>query len=360
MNSSYRVPSAATSHASVRVLQFIETSTPPQVVFRNPDVPIYTVADLPREAQLAKVFDMIADWRPDIVHTFSTRMAEMAYRHRMLSDERPRWVMDVRTPRLSDVPIDPAEQASARRMIAYWDALCTHVSDSLPTHFGPGDLPHVVVPPGLDAGLAREGAARRLLPLRRFVYVGSLNPRRQLEGLIEAFGALVAASDVPVSLDVFGAGPADYVATLERLAQERAGDRIRFLGLVPQRRLMGRMGQYQGALCYVPGGQYETAPALKLLEAGASGLRIFASDTEGLRRSAADSGIAATFFANDPASFRATVLPQVDTVADPQVRERNFEAARRLDWGTIVAERYLPLYRSLLDEGTKEDRHVRG
>ena len=348
MNTSYRVPAAAHRYLDCHILEFVNTKIPSLVVYENPGLKKRQVRDVPWNTRIHNVFKLVDEWHPDIVHVFSIDMIEMAYRHKMRADGAPRWIMDIRSPLLDPKGLSSAQQARNAQLVTYWDKVITHASPSLQSYFGPAAVAHETVSPGLDFKSACAAAPQDTRPLEKFLYVGSIEPKRQLEFLIDGFAALMQKTDVPISLDLFGGGvDHDYITQLEKYAHHRAANKIRIKGLVAQNALLEKIPQYDASLAYVPGGPYVDAPALKLLEGAACGLALFASNNSGLRSSAAENDIAVTFFDNDIDSFVQAVLPQIGTLYDPGLRARNFASAERLDWDCIFTQNYLPIYHGL-------------
>ena len=139
----------------------------------------------------------------------------------------------------------------------------------------------VAVPCGVDG--SRFAAARKPASLERpyFLSVGTITARKNLDGLLDAFGRL--GPDGPL---LAVAGEVDPVAgDGRRLAS--AGDRVRRLGRVGEAELAGL---YEGAIALVYPSLYEGF-GLPVLEAMAAGCPVIASRAGALPEVVGDAGI---------------------------------------------------------------------
>ena len=133
--------------------------------------------------------------------------------------------------------------------------------------FDPGRVS--VVPNGirLDEGLPRAAA-----PGHGFLFAGRLSREKGVATLIEA-----TARTEGLRLTIAGTGPEEE--PLRRLARERAGDRIEFLGHLDREVLLARVRAARAVV--MPSQWYENAP-LAALEALASGTPVVATRLGGL------------------------------------------------------------------------------
>jgi len=147
---------------------------------------------------------------------------------------------------------------------------------------------------GVDHTVATDAevtAARAALGLddRPYVcWVGTLEPRKDVGVLIDAFARVVARDDPPHRLVLVG--PSGWLDGAGAAASRAAalGDRVRFAGSVPADRLRAL---YRGADCFALPSRHEGF-GLPVLEAAAQGTAVLASDLPVLREIA---GSAARF-----------------------------------------------------------------
>lgn len=138
--------------------------------------------------------------------------------------------------------------------------------------------------PATDAAV--DGARRALgIADRPYVcWVGTLEPRKDVGVLVDAFARLVERDDIPHRLLLVGpSGWLDGAADAARRA-EPLGDRVRFAGPVEPDRLRAL---YRGADVFALPSRHEGF-GLPVVEAAAQGTAVLASDLPVLREIAAD------------------------------------------------------------------------
>jgi glycosyltransferase involved in cell wall biosynthesis len=121
-------------------------------------------------------------------------------------------------------------------------------------------------------GIRLEELPAAAAPGQGFLFAGRLSREKGLATLIEAVGR---AGDL--RLAVAGTGPEEE--TLRRLARDRAGERIEFLGHLERGALLARIRAARAVV--MPSEWYENAP-LSALEALASGVPVVATGLGGL------------------------------------------------------------------------------
>lgn len=142
-----------------------------------------------------------------------------------------------------------------------------------------------VVPNGVDLTEASDGemaAARAAFDLGERPYVlwlGSLEPRKNVGVLVEAFARWVATSDVPHQLVL--AGPTGWVEDRDAVLApaRRLGDRVRTVGRVGDDHLRGL---YRGADVFTLPSRHEGF-GIPVLEAMAQSTPVICSDIPALR-----------------------------------------------------------------------------
>jgi len=118
-----------------------------------------------------------------------------------------------------------------------------------------------------------------------FLYVGSLDPRKNVATLVKAFDA--PSTQLPGRLLAVGPIEGRPTALSRRLARSRAGDAVQHLGFVSPERLSEL---YRNATAIVLPSVYE-GYGLPLLEAMAHGIPVVASDIPSAREVAGDAAL---------------------------------------------------------------------
>ncbi len=235
---------------------------------------------------------------------------------------------------------------------ALWICVSEHTRADLVKHYGVARGRTEVVPHGVDPAFFAAGAdpaASRATALRLglgerpyFLFVGSVEPKKNLPLLLEAFGR-AAASPGGLRADLAVAGRAGWGTAeaidevLERHPLLRA--RVRFLGFVAQEEIAPLMA---GARALALPSRYEGF-GMPVLEAMAAGTPVLCTDRGALPEVA---GGAALLFDPDDAEGLAALLARVD--ADDglcqNLRARGRERAAPFTWRRC-AEATLAAYR---------------
>lgn len=189
---------------------------------------------------------------------------------------------------------------------------------------------------------------RRNLPERYLLYVGNLEPRKNLPMLVRAFARMATQHDAVLVL----AGPRGWgYAGLFRLIEALGlQERVYFPGFVPAEELPL---WYNAAELFVYPSRYEGF-GLPPLEAMACGTPVVVSRASSLPEVVGEAAVQV-----DPGDVDglARALLQLLTRADLRAmyRERGLEQAQRFSWPHMARETLL-LYRELLEQGAlRED-----
>jgi glycosyltransferase involved in cell wall biosynthesis len=342
------VPSIALNDFDVRVLDFEPLrSERGLIVFENAKLDRITYPRVPPMLRLPMVRDEITSFEPQIVHHFyHIGCMEFPFFIRLLVGCRPKYVIDIRSPLLlEDEERREQERERNRLTSSYCDAIFTHAMESA-TFLIPGTSSEILyAPPGVSLPEFKFKERLEPAPLRKFVYAGSLAPRRKLEELIALFDALRLRSVASITLDIYGDGAAR--GGLETEVRRRGLSGIVTLrGQVKQEVLANRLGEYDAGICYIPYGNYNDAPALKFIEYAAAGLAVFATDTPALLRNN-QAGARAVYFSNNPESFCNAILPWTRENFSCDVLKQNRQYAESQDWTDLVKRDYYPIYHRL-------------
>lgn len=185
------------------------------------------------------------------------------------------------------------------------------------------------------------------LPERYLLYVGNLEPRKNLPTLVRAFARIAAEHDLVLVL----AGPPGWGYTgLFRLVEALGLEgRVRFPGFVPAEELPL---WYNAAVAFVYPSRYEGF-GLPPLEAMACGTPVVVSSASSLPEVV---GEAAVQVDPDDVDSLAGALLELLTRHELRetYRERGPERARRFSWSRAARET-LFLYRELLEQGAPRE-----
>jgi glycosyltransferase involved in cell wall biosynthesis len=207
-----------------------------------------------------------------------------------------------------------------------------------------------VIPMGCDARFQpveepiRAAALRRRydLPRRYILFVGTLEPRKNVKTLLQAFAQVIA--EMPqddLALVITGGngwGREDYVAIVNAL---KIQDRVCFTGFVEDDHLPDL---YRGALLFVYPSLYEGF-GLPVLEAMACGTPAITSNRTSLPEVAGDAALLV-----DPTRPEALAEAMTSIMSDGELRQRlrakGLARARAFTWDA-VAEQTVAIYRAV-------------
>lgn len=190
-----------------------------------------------------------------------------------------------------------------------------------------------------ERGTLERFRAARGLPEQFILYVGTLEPRKNLTTLLEAYAELARDHELPL---IVGGGKGWlYDAVFQRLEQLGLRERVRFVGYLDEEELPL---WYAAATVFVFPSLYEGF-GMPPLEAMACGTPVITSNSSSLPEVVGDAGI--TIPPHDPAGF-AEALDRVlrDPELRQELRERGLVQATRFSWRT-TAERTLAAYRDV-------------
>ena len=227
----------------------------------------------------------------------------------------------------------------ARQVIA----VSRQTADDLMAFFGVAASKIIVVPNGVEARFQPADAAeiaafrhRRGLPERFVLYLGTLEPRKNLPLLIRAYAAWRQAageSTQQTKLVLAGAQGWFYDEIFAQVKALGLREQVLFPGFVPTAELPD---WYRAAELFVYPSLYEGF-GLPVLEAMACGTPVLCSQANSLMEIVADS--AYTFPADDEAALRHglhELLKQPTLRAD--LRQRGLARAQQFSWQRTAAE----------------------
>ncbi len=177
---------------------------------------------------------------------------------------------------------------------------------------------------------------RHSLPDQFVLFIGTLEPRKNLPRLIEAYARIAQATRAPL---IIGGGRGWlYDAILARAAELNLGDRLHFAGYIPQEE---QHLWYAAATIFAFPSLYEGF-GMPPLEAMACGTPVITSNTSSLPEVVGDAGMMV-----DPTDTEALAAALLHLLGDAdlrtELRRRGLQRARQFAW-EATARRTLEVY----------------
>jgi glycosyltransferase involved in cell wall biosynthesis len=198
-------------------------------------------------------------------------------------------------------------------------------------------------PEALDAFRRRKG-----LPERFILFVSTLEPRKNVPTLLDAYARIATSTDAPL---IIGGGKGWlYDAIFAKAEALGLGNRVRFVGFIDNQELPL---WYAAATVFTLPSLYEGF-GMGPLEAMACGTPVVTSTSSSLPEVVGDAGL--TVPATDADALGAALLRVLDDAdLHAVLRERGFQQVRRFSWRE-TAERTLVAYQDAFTGGAAELR----
>jgi glycosyltransferase involved in cell wall biosynthesis len=203
--------------------------------------------------------------------------------------------------------------------------------DACEERFAPPD------PVALEAFRRRAG-----LPERFILFVSTLEPRKNVPTLLEAYARIAGSTDAPL---IIGGGKGWlYDAIFAKAHALGLGERVRFVGFIAGEDLPL---WYAAATVFTLPSLYEGF-GMPLLEAMACGTPVVTTTSSSLPEVVGDAGLMVP--PTDAEALGAALLRLLnDAELRAELRERGFRQARRFSW-SVTAERTLAAYQDAAAE----------
>lgn len=250
------------------------------------------------------------------------------------------------------------------RRTAHWAAhvitISEHSRQEIETHFAVPAEKISVVPLGVDerwfAPLAAEEMARTLrrhaLPEKFFLFVGTLQPRKNIGRVIQAHRSLPPGIANEIPLVIVGRPGWQCEDIVAALAAGSYGPSIIWLKYLPDEALLAVV---KAALALVFPSLCEGF-GLPVLEAFAAGTPVITSNTTSLPEVAGDAALLV-----DPLDTEAIAAAMLRLAGDPgladALRERGTARARAHSWDRTAAQT-LAVYRRVLEQSGRSPRQA--
>jgi glycosyltransferase involved in cell wall biosynthesis len=237
----------------------------------------------------------------------------------------------------------PWTAARARRIITTTEYTKRDIIDTLGVSPGKIDVVplavHHAFRPIEDRSIVRGVVDGYGLPADIILFVGNLEPKKNVEMLIEAFGALVNERAIPHGLVLAGRRAWLYKRLLRKVRSLGLGDRVYFPGEVP---IGDLVSLYNAADVFVFPSLYEGF-GIPPLEAMACGVPVVTADSSALPEVVGDAAVTV-----DPKRPRELIDALRRVLTDDSLRagmrKRGLERAKRYTWertarGTVAVYR---------------------
>jgi glycosyltransferase involved in cell wall biosynthesis len=207
--------------------------------------------------------------------------------------------------------------------------------------------------PATDPAALAAWRAMRQVPERMILFVGTIEPRKNIVRLLRAFARAKRAARLPHTLVLIGARGWKYAEVDQTIAQENLASDVMFVGYVPQAELPR---WYQAAELFVYPSLYEGF-GMPPLDAMAAGTPVVTSNATALPEvvGAAALQVPPT---DEAALSEAIVRALTDKALRAEMIARGLEQAARFSW-TRAARETAALYRAVLTPRQGESNAAR-
>jgi glycosyltransferase involved in cell wall biosynthesis len=348
----YKLVTAFSKFVNVKILASQNNFTNADIVFNlSSDFPIVNI-DYGKPEEMERMVSEVVSFKPSLLYYCSGTLWKASKAQALLKIKEMlpevKVVLDIKSPVLEK---DKYKAALFRKTSSDYqhllDLVFSRTQEDVAEWFEQLDAPVVLYPLGvpLDQFRFKQHDGPKVFS-RRFVYVGAIHHRRQIDKLIFFLKQFSAQMRENFQLDMYGSGP--YVDALSNiLRQENLDEVVTIKGSVNQDKLYELFLQYDAGLGWVPYQSYDFAPSLKSYEYIAAGLVPLLSDTLAHHR-LFESGFNIQLFSNEAESFVQSVHKVQFEGFDTVALARNRDIIRDHDWDNVVAKYLYPELEALV------------
>jgi glycosyltransferase involved in cell wall biosynthesis len=206
--------------------------------------------------------------------------------------------------------------------------------------------------PATDRAALDAWRAARAVPEKMILFVGTIEPRKNVARVVRAFARAKRAARLPHRLVLIGARGWKYAEVDSVIAQEGIADDVVFAGYVPQNELPR---WYQAAELFVYPSLYEGF-GMPVLDALACGTPVVTSNAASLPEVTGDAAIQVTPEDQD-ALTDAIIRALTDRASREQMITRGLAQAANFSWARAGHET-CALYRTVLAESRQGHQHA--
>ncbi|MCP4021133.1 MAG: glycosyltransferase, partial [Desulfobacteraceae bacterium] len=322
-------------------------------VFKDSAIPVIPIKSLQSKEYIDTIIHGLHAFDPDIVYIFNypSWPGLLGFLKKEFPDKK--FILDLKSPLLAEGKKREEIQKNGMPAQDNLDAIVTLAKENVPTWIPDCSLDPFVYPLGIDLSLFHAPSAMDRAHCLKFVYIGVIHEKRQLDLLIGIFHTFVTRKSTNACLDIYGAGP-DQERLQEKISSLSHGNQIRLCGLVPQKELIQKLADYDAGIAWVPYEEYDTSPSLKAIEYMAAGLPIMASDTTA-HRLLEKQGCSIDFFGNnESALLNGLVNISANGFSNERIKQ-NLDAVKVCDYHHIIQHYFEPFFKKLIKKKTAPD-----
>ncbi len=326
-----------------------------KTVFSSSTIPLVPVKNLNSDESIETMIQCLGFFNPDIIYIFNFPgwHGLLMSLKKVFPDKK--YILDIKSPLLADGQKRKEIQKNGESAHVNLDAIVTLSEHNVPTWIPNCTIKPMVYPLGIDLSSFNNLSVLNRKKCFKFIYIGVLHAKRQLELLIETFSKFLMKTDQEVCLDLYGTGP-DHERLQTIASFLPKGNCIKFHGLYPQKELIHILPTYDAGIAWVPCDEYDTSPSLKAIEYMAAGLPILASDTKA-HRLLEKEGCSIDFFENTSSSLVKVLLKTYESGFTIQRIQQNSGVVKIFDYTRIIHDYFCPFFENITENTFKQNKN---
>ena len=313
-----------------------------------------TELDLENPDNYPELMRLTRELEPDIVCIPSwTRWHEISQTV-LESGSKAAIVLEVKSPIFVSGKLKARRQARYLSRLSNIDMVITPTRAMAETWFNTKiDKPLLEHRQLIDSRSIRPKVLDKLIKPRKFIYTGTLHPKRNLAKLLFYISELPKELLESCQFDFYGDGEAKE--GLKAVTKElRLEDRVRFMGAYPQKELFEKYRDYDAGLAWVPAKLFNDAPSLKLLEYCASGLVPIATKNQG-HKLLSEKGFNVVYFDETQKSFCDTIATLAFAGYNAENCKINVKLAKHYDYKRVTRNEIYPFYKQYIERKVRNE-----